>query len=836
MSQFQRPAIPAALASLRNWLVWRLVPDEGGGKPRKIPYYASGPARPNQQGTPEDRALLVTFDEAAATVERSQSWDRPYTGVGFAPLHDAGVVALDFDNCVADGVIEPHVEALCQGSYTEFSPSGTGVRAFFMGSLLSHKDVPPKMRGPWPIEVFGHNGFVTVTGNVTPVCEMFGWHLDVVPCTPAVFEMYRARGWDTMERADAPDADGSALLALAPTMGLTLEQVAGYLADLPTDFDYDTWLGVGQSVHQETRGSEEGFRLWDNWSKTSPKYTSEKYGQDRWRSFGKFTGAQRTMASVIKMAGDQRAREKYRAADEWKQKIAETADEFALREKLCPQITKDARLGAEEREKLATALFDRFKGLGAKYPISQCRKMIAERRAAKARSESDLPEWATGWVYVTDDDKFFNPTSNAWLSLQGFNAMYNRFMPTDETGEPIALASWTCLNQYGLPPVKRAMYLPWADDRFEFEGADCVNIYRKSSVPAAVERLSPEGRTAVETVLRHLRLLCGDRPQVIDTFIHWLAHNVQHPGVKIRWAPLLKGIEGDGKSLIGSLVAACMGRPNVRNVSPKVLGTDFTSWGEGSAVAILEEIKLHGHNRHDILNAVKPYVTNDSVPIHRKGKDEYDIVNTTNYMAFTNYADALPLTDTDRRWWIVFTPFAAEAEMVDAIKEMGFKDSGAYFDTLHGALNLHRAELRRWLLDVAIPASFKPNGRAPDTEEKALMIAMSATPEEEIVREIIAEKPPGVTHRVLSSSCVTDSLIRKDSEVVLQTTVLNRVLTKLGWTKYPRRVKWNNAAHWLWIKGRMPSDPDALRLELDSSLGFSASDAEGSKSVVDFFN
>ena len=199
MTQYTPPAVPTALRHLRNWLVWRLLPQENG-KSRKVPYYVSGPARPNAQGTPEDRALLVTYDEAAAQLAFSQSWDRPYSGLGFAALEGTGVVPLDFDDCVSGGVIAAHVEALCDGTYTEFSPSGNGVRAFFLGDLLSRKDVRPHMKGPWPIEVFGHNGFVTVTGNVTPTCDLFGLSDHVAPCSAAVYETYRARGWNPMER------------------------------------------------------------------------------------------------------------------------------------------------------------------------------------------------------------------------------------------------------------------------------------------------------------------------------------------------------------------------------------------------------------------------------------------------------------------------------------------------------------------------------------------------------------------------------------------------------------------------------------------------------------
>jgi hypothetical protein len=828
-SQYTAPALPVELTSRRNWLVWRLVEKEQGKKPSKVPYYTNGAPRPGAQGTPEDRAQLVTFEAAVACVERSNGH---YTGIGFAPQADTGIVALDFDDCVQDGVIAAHVEALCEGTYTEVSPSGTGVRAFFLGSLNSHKDTRAE-RGPFAIEVFGDSGFVTVTGNVTPTCSMWGWDTVVAPLTQAVLSMYAARGWDLSAPAlDDGDADLRGLMALQPTLGWTVDQARGYLFDCDAATGRDNWLKALMAVHHELDASDAAFELVNEWSAQAPNYGGRDDVWGRWRSFGRNASATITGKWLLKWRAECLTKRKYLAADEWKQKVAESTDEFALRERVCPTIAKDERLGDEEREKLAQVLFDRFKGLGAKFPIGQCRKMIAPPRVA-GRRDDDMPDWARGWVYVTDQDKFFRINSDEWLTQQAFNAKYDRFMPTNETGDPIRHASQGALNHWGLDHATRAMYLPWADARFELEGVQFVNKYRQSSVPAAVDRLSPEGLKAVERIVEHLKLLTGDRPALLATILAWLAHNVQKPGIKIRWAPLIKGIEGDGKSLLGSVLAACMGRPNVRNVSPKVLGTDFTGWGEGAAVAVLEEIKLHGHNRYDILNALKPFITNDSVPVHRKGMDEYDVVNTTNYIAFTNYADALPLNDTDRRWWIVFTPFANREELIAAIRvRCGMADPGKYFDAIHDAIHLHRAELRRWLLDYAIPSSFKPNGSAPETEERQLMIAMSATPEEEIVREIIAEKPLGVTERVLTSACLTEALVLKDTGVQLATTAVNRVLTKLGWTKVPQRLKWRGSAHTVWVKGRVPNDPDSLRRALDATLQISA----GSELAVDLFN
>jgi putative DNA primase/helicase len=415
---FIPPVLPAALTSARNWLVWRLVHKEGQPKPSKIPYYVSGPARPGTQGTPEDRALLASFDEAVAAVERSQTWERPYTGVGFAPLDDCGIVALDFDDCVQDGVIAPHVEPICEGSYTEFSPSGTGVRAFFAGSLLSRKDVGPTMRGPWGIEVFGHNGFVTVTGNVTPTCAMWGHDQVVAPLTPAVLAMYAARGWDASRVRD--DVNGDALMALEPTLGWSEADVRNYLADLPDNYDYDTWVKVGMAVHHETSGT--GFELWHAWSKASPKYTTEKYCHDRWASFGRGS-ATITGRWLLKMRSEAISRKRYKAHNEWKTRLAECQDEFKLREELVPKIVRDAALGEFERDQLAQALQEQLKSLGTKLPITACRALLkpAVPRLPTVQRDRPLTEFgmAERMLDRFSGELMFVPEMESWYLWTG---------------------------------------------------------------------------------------------------------------------------------------------------------------------------------------------------------------------------------------------------------------------------------------------------------------------------------------------------------------------------------------------------------------------------------
>ena len=119
------------IKTIPNWCVWRLLPGEK--KPRKVPFYANGKPRNGTQGGAEDRAQLVTYEQAAAV--------EGYSGLGFAVLPDCGVIALDFDDVVIDGVIDARVLRVVAGTYAEISPSGNGVRAFFRGSAASRKDL-----------------------------------------------------------------------------------------------------------------------------------------------------------------------------------------------------------------------------------------------------------------------------------------------------------------------------------------------------------------------------------------------------------------------------------------------------------------------------------------------------------------------------------------------------------------------------------------------------------------------------------------------------------------------------------------------------------------------
>jgi len=106
------------------------------------------------------------------------------------------------------------------------------------------------------------------------------------------------------------DDDDLMALYRAEPMGLSENEIAATLADLPEDWveDRDHWYQVGMALHHEYRGADNGFTRWCEWSKQSEKFDL-KDSKAVWRSFGKNAASTRNpirMASLIQAASNHR--------------------------------------------------------------------------------------------------------------------------------------------------------------------------------------------------------------------------------------------------------------------------------------------------------------------------------------------------------------------------------------------------------------------------------------------------------------------------------------------------------------------------------------------------
>ncbi len=600
---------------------------------------------------------------------------------------------------------------------------------------------------------------------------------------------YLPKGWRIRGQVAAVASSGDALaLYKAPLSEWTLDRVENeVLSVLDPDMGHDEWNAVGMSLHHQSEGSYEWLDLWENWSKKGSKWKAGSC-QAKWDSFNQQLARGQgaiTLATAIKMAREIKSAENIRKFEAVKAKVEECEDAETLRSTICADIQKDLTIDKFHRDVLAAILKTKFKSLGMPVGIAEVKKLI------RPKLMEGLPEWLSDWVYITHSDQFFNMSTKRKAKVQGFNAMYNREVGASSS-EPGSSAAALALDLFKIPTPDKVMYIPWAGEMFEMNGLPCVNSYNVNSPPDIPAAFSSSDLKALKTIKDHLKLILVD-DDAVNVLTHWMAHNVQNPGKKIRWVPLIKGIEGDGKSLIGKIVSMAMGHVNVGVVSPDVIGGSFSSWSEGKCVNVLEEIRLVGHNRYDLVNKLKPYISNDQIEVHRKGENPYDAPNVTNYIAFTNYQDAIPLDDTDRRWWIQFSPFNSEIEL----REM---TGHGYFSELHEAIENHAGAIRRWLLEVEIPVTFQADGRAPFSHAKQKMIAMNVSDEESAAREIIEKGCLGVSKEVVSTTHLTTALSMMEEGQLLQGPAVARLMSKLGFSRVPNPITWQNSTIRVWTK------------------------------------
>lgn len=471
--------------------------------------------------------------------------------------------------------------------------------------------------------------------------------------------------------------------------------------------------------------------------------------------------------------------------------IEAAADDIAVRE-VAQRVALDSALDRLARDTLAGIIQNRLKDItGVKPRIDTVRAMVTLGRTGPSAQPS-APDWVKPWCYVTSSAKFFNRDTKEVMTREAFDAAHCRLLPPDEEGNRPSAARTAC-DDWEIPTVYELMYLPSAGDLYSIDGREYANLYRPDTVPSA-----SVDQAAFTVLQRHIDLLVPNA-EYRAKLVQWMAWVVRNPGKKVLWAVLVKGVEGDGKSILGSMMGQAMGFANVGIISPDTLaGSNFNDWAVGRCVNVIEELKLQGHNRHDVYNKIKPLITNERIELHGKGKAATTAVNTTNYLAFSNHADAIPLDQHDRRQFVLFTPWQNIEELHTAIAGLGLSVE-AYWDALWEVVK-NRPDAVRGFFEAIDLTGFDPNSRAPYTTFKGAVVAAGDLDDAEaIAKAIIEQGALGVSKAVVSSACLTRALSALNPPVVLHTTRVRKLMESMGFAPVEKLVWWKSAPHKVWM-------------------------------------
>ena len=260
---------------------------------------------------------------------RLEDCDLSQYGVGFRYTIDHPYVCLDFDDPNSLEIVERF------GSYSEVSPSGAGYHVIVECSDKEDFKFSKSMVGP--AEVYVSSGYVTLTGATLPsskpikimtIAEIYALlgepiePIEVGPVDPVGPE-------EDVEDSDEDYSDVDAvatqvereplsarkvreLLRLVPVKSLKGDTLNNLFTGKEVNLDvtsgtedYLAWIKIGQAIHNNFRGSLEGFQIYNEWSKEGDNYDPEVIGE-KWESFRDKPHGNISIGLLIKLAAAQR--------------------------------------------------------------------------------------------------------------------------------------------------------------------------------------------------------------------------------------------------------------------------------------------------------------------------------------------------------------------------------------------------------------------------------------------------------------------------------------------------------------------------------------------------
>src|SRR5918998_1633274 len=140
------------MKDLRQWVCWRT--EERNARPTKVPYSPTTGSRARS----DDPATWATLARA-----REAAREGAYDGIGFVFSASDPFCGVDLDACVRPetGEVESWAMSIIEelDSYTEISPSGTGLH------VIVRAELPPGGNRKDRVEMYDRGRFFTVTGN-----------------------------------------------------------------------------------------------------------------------------------------------------------------------------------------------------------------------------------------------------------------------------------------------------------------------------------------------------------------------------------------------------------------------------------------------------------------------------------------------------------------------------------------------------------------------------------------------------------------------------------------------------------------------------------------------
>lgn len=468
------------------------------------------------------------------------------------------------------------------------------------------------------------------------------------------------------------------------------------------------WLEILQGLNDWDPG-QEGFDIAHEWSASQPGYVSEGDVRKIWMSIKGAAGrVGKTIGTVIR----------YARQGGWEPPREPEPEQPAPMREMPEDIiaTDEASEGAYSAR--VSSAVDRLRTQAVEAATAAGKNRASSRDMEKILAEQ--------FIYVKNQDTYYSTSSRDLFTKESIRDIFTPDMPRSKAGVPVdpcdmlrRSAKKVVVDSMGFHPGESAIYAENA--------RDYVNRYVQPD-PELVP--TPQEARLFADFVDYL----FPRPEDQTFRKYWLqflAHAVQRPGVKIATALLFISEKyGIGKTTAAyEIPQLLVGRDNARMVTNDILERPFTGYLGEAHLLHLQEVHVNGHwNASAIANRLKGIVTDSTVNVHRKGKDDYDIPNRLLVTATSNFTDAMYITSKQDRRWGVY-------ELVPA-RGYSAEQHRAYFNLVHKFLHSGRAAgVLRYIFARVSLAGFDPQNPPPPTVAKERMAYLSLSDDEQIVAE-----------------------------------------------------------------------------------------------------
>ncbi len=254
--------------------------------------------------------------------------------------------------------------------------------------------------------------------------------------------------------------------------------------------------------------------------------------------------------------------------------------------------------------------------------------------------------------YGPGNNYIYRPTGTYWIAP----AVDAAVSPINENGKITPASLWlqqnALMTSMTCDPSIDTDVLEGKDCRhgelFDMKGAALYNTYRKPTIELGDPKYA-------EPFINHVKKIFN-KPGDADQFLKYMAHRVQKPWEKPRFALLIAGGQGVGKDTAVEFCCPAIGHWNVANIDPSALEGSFNEFASATLVRISEAANLHEmtkwafNERTKVLIAGSP----DICTINPKYGQKYSMKMVCGVIITTNHlASGIYIPPDDRRYDVI---------------------------------------------------------------------------------------------------------------------------------------------------------------------------------------